>query len=308
MIKYKKSIKDKIKNFITKKIAKRSRWAIGLYNSSLDNLFNPKPSPNNPILTYKDITDCNASFVADPFLVKEGNIIYCFFEIKDRTLNRGVIGVATSKDGKNFNYQKIVLREDFHLSYPAIYKVDNQYYMLPEIGESREIRIYKAVNFPYEWELDKVLLRGKYWADATLYFHKNIWYLFVSTNKHDSLEIYYSKEINGNYLPHKQNPIYTNNPKTSRLGGIIFDYQNHIYRTAQECTTEYGEALYLLEIEELTPTIFREKMVKILFAPQSGLKWNAKKMHHFSFVKYQDRYIITTDAEGYKLSIHSLSL
>ena len=287
----------KIKNFFTKFIAKRSKWSIGIYQTK--ELLNP-PKVIPQTITNKNIDNLNASFVADPFLFKHNNKIYCFFEIKDKDKNKGVIGYSESIDGINFKYKNVILEEKYHLSYPNIYKINNEIYMIPEIGESREIRIYKAVNFPDKWIYYKTILKGKYWADPTLFFYNNKWYLFVSENTHNTLYIYISNSFDGEYTPHPLNPIYSNNKKFARCGGNIFKYNNLILRPAQDCSKRYGEKLYLMKIDKLSPTEYKETFYKTLFKPIGGKKWNAKKMHHFSFIPYKDKYLVATDGEGFK--------
>ena len=59
--------------------------------------------------------------VADPFMVFENGTWYMFFEAMNDFESRGVIGLATSEDGLSWQYQKIILNESFHLSYPYVF-------------------------------------------------------------------------------------------------------------------------------------------------------------------------------------------
>ncbi len=294
-------MKSFIKNEFAKIIAKRSQWAVSLYQANKDNPFEPKKIDNikYPLISAEDINDCNASFVADPFLVKSNNQFYLFFEIKNDDINRGVIGVASSQDGLNYNYEKIVLQESFHLSYPAVYNINNQWFMIPETGESNEVRIYTTNNFPYDWKLQKTLLKGRNFADATIIFHKNTWYLFVSDDTHTLLEIYYSDKFYGEYKPHSKNPIYQNK-KIARPAGHLFKFNNKLYRFSQDCSRRYGEKVNMFEITKLTPFEYEEKFIKHIFEPIAGINWNAKKTHHICYLELEDKYLIATDGEGFK--------
>ena len=73
-----------------------------------------------------------------------------FFEAADTT-GKGHIGLATSPDGLQWTYDRIVLTESFHLSYPYVFKYDGIYYMIPETYHANSIRVYQATNFPYDW-------------------------------------------------------------------------------------------------------------------------------------------------------------
>lgn len=113
------------------------------------NLIDP-PGITNPVLTAGDVTDRDAEFVADPFMFHEDGPWYMFFEVFDRAALRGDISLASSLDGLHWTYDRIVLDESFHVSYPYVFKAGNRYYMIPETNELDEVRIYKAKNFPYQ--------------------------------------------------------------------------------------------------------------------------------------------------------------
>ena len=293
-------MKNLIKNEIAKIIAKRSQWSISLYQADKSNPFEPQKINNikYPLLTAKDVTDCNASFVADPFLVKNDKF-YLFFEIKNDDTNKGVIGVASSKDGFNYNYEKIVLEENFHLSYPAIYHINNQWFMIPETGENNDVRIYTTDNFPYDWKFQKTLLKGRNFADSTIIYYDNMWYLFVSDDTHTVLEIYYSDKFDGEYKPHLKNPIYKNK-QIARPAGYLFQFNDKIYRFSQDCSRRYGEKVNMFEITKLNPFEYEEKFIKHIFTPNAGINWNAKKTHHICYLELEDKYLIVTDGEGFK--------
>ena len=74
-------------------------WSIGIYegNSSLN--FYDSKHIKNPVLTKESVTDVQASFVADPFMVRENNTCYMFFEVMNRRTHHADIGLATSEDG-----------------------------------------------------------------------------------------------------------------------------------------------------------------------------------------------------------------
>ncbi|HHH19371.1 MAG TPA: hypothetical protein ENK86_02495 [Campylobacterales bacterium] len=293
---------DIIKKIALKLIGKKTPWSIGIVSiAKAEALALDAVVPMQPAITASQVTDCHASFVADPFLIKKDETIYCFFEIKDKTKNKGVISVSYSEDGIHFTYKGIVLEEPFHLSYPSIYMVDGEYYMIPESSENGEVRLYKAKKFPYEWAYQKTLLSGKDWVDATVTHHEGRWYMFVSQSDNQSLYIYHSDRFDGAYQPHPLNPIYSDNRYDARPGGSILHHQNKLYRFGQDCHRRYGERLYLLEIETLSPTAYQEKRIKSILSGQSGFRWNARKMHHACYLDIGDNYLVAMDGEGYRL-------
>jgi hypothetical protein len=113
------------------------RWSIGIYagNSPFD--LSTPDNLKNPVITARDITDVTADFVADPFMIRENNKWHMFFEVMTR---KGEIGLAQSSDGLHWDYRQIVLREPFHLSYPYVFKWNDDYYMIPEANQT-EMRL-----------------------------------------------------------------------------------------------------------------------------------------------------------------------
>src|SRR5215217_5206418 len=83
-------------------------WAIGIYTGDSPLCLSPPIGIRNPVLTYNDISDARAIFVADPFIVIENDIWYMFFEVMNEQSDRGEIGLSVSKDGLRWEYRQIV--------------------------------------------------------------------------------------------------------------------------------------------------------------------------------------------------------
>jgi hypothetical protein len=137
----------------------------------------------NPVLTALDVTDVQASFVADPFIFYENNTWYMFFEVYIPGVNRGDIGLATSWNGLHWMYEGIVLSEGFHHSYPLVFKYNDSYYMVPESYQIQEVRIYEAYNFPYDWNYIATIVSGRGFVDPSIFRYNNKWWMFVSDTR-----------------------------------------------------------------------------------------------------------------------------
>ena len=105
-------------------------WSIGIYTG--DSPFRLREVANNPVLRNTDVSDIEAEFVADPFMLRTDDRWYMFFEVLHRETQRGVIALATSDDGFNWKYEQVVLEEPFHLSYPYVFDWQGERYMVPE--------------------------------------------------------------------------------------------------------------------------------------------------------------------------------
>ena len=68
-----------------------------------------------------------------------------FFEIWNWQKKQGEIGLASAADLRGpWHYERVVLVEDFHLSYPCVIEADGQRYMVPESHDAGGVRLYRA--------------------------------------------------------------------------------------------------------------------------------------------------------------------
>lgn len=265
---------------ITKSIFQgRQIYSIGIYSGS-DNLnLHPHPLAVNPVINYNDITDASTIAVADPFMVKNGSAWYMFFEVINEDSGRGEIGLAISEDAIKWQYEKIILKEPFHLSYPYVFESNGTYYMIPESEEAGAIRLYKCKKFPFAWSFDSVLVKGRY-CDPSIFNYNNMWYMFASEGT-ETLRLFYSKNITGPWTEHPNSPIIKENPNTARPGGRVLVIDKKIYRYAQDDYPNYASGVRAFEIYALSETDYSEREVeKSPILSPSGTGWNASGMHH----------------------------
>lgn len=259
-------------------------YAIGIYRIHDDKgkfTALPHPEVNNPVLTGQSITDKKARFVADPFVVHEENGYYMFFEAVIN--NVGSIALATSMDGLKWKYDKVVVSENFHLSYPCVFKWENTYYMIPESGQDLSVRLYKAEKFPERWKFVKKMIEGDMFADSTILYFQNTWWLFTCTNENQTLWLYFSSSPDGEWIKHPQSPIVKRDNRKARPGGHLINWKGRLLRIAQCDQPNYGYSLRAFEITHLSPRDYEERELQedpILVASMKG--WNADGMHQLS--------------------------
>ncbi len=266
-------------------IGQKKKYSIGLYEGRTPFELKPSPKVHNPILTKFDVHDVRASFVADPFIVKEKGLYYLFMEVKSkRKRDLGEIAVASGESLTTLKYDRIVLREDFHLSFPLTFKNGERWYMLPESGADHAVRLYESDRFPYDWKRKRTLLEGKRYADPVLFRHDGLWWLLVSDEDRKSLELWYAETLDDDFTEHPKSPLYTGDKSRYRNAGRILFYQKRLYRFSQDCSHYYGEKVDAWEITRLDKTAFTEQKVKTVLKP-SGKGWNAKQMHQVDYLE-----------------------
>jgi hypothetical protein len=261
---------------------RHDNWSIGLYTGLDPFSLKADPQVKNPVIAAADVSDFKADFVADPFLIRGDDAWYMFVEVLDRTTQLGVISYASSPDGLNWTYQKEVLRENFHLSYPFVFQWQGDHYMVPETGQANAIRLYKAKQFPDQWEFVQTLVEGDHFVDATPFEHEGRWWMFAAHSPEwDHLRLFMAESPLGPWQEHPSSPVLSGDMSVSRPGGRVIALNNCLYRLAQDCTGSYGRQLHLREITSLTPTHYAERpALDRALLTGSGQGWNRGGMHH----------------------------
>ena len=254
-------------------------WSIGIYAGRSPLELAPHPALENPVLRAADVHDLDALFVADPFMVRSGERWSMFFEILERSSERGVIGLASSDDGLRWRYEQVVLREEFHLSYPMVFEHEGQHYMVPETLGADCVRLYQADPFPLRWRHVADLVEGQH-ADSTLFVHGGRWWMFTCSKpyQNDTLRLYTADALLGPWREHPRSPLIVGDTTHARPGGrVIVDERGRLLRFAQDCSVLYGQALAAFEIVELDEQRYAERELGRVLGPGSG--WSALGMH-----------------------------
>lgn len=158
-----------------------------------------------------------------------------------------------------------VLKADFHLSHPFLFKWRGELYLLPESSRNRTVEVYRCRKFPDEWELYTRLFEGVKAVDTTIVQVEGTWWLFANiaeegSSSNDELWLYYASCPFGPWVSHQENPVVSDVSRARPAGGI-FLHGGSFYRPSQNCSVGYGYAITLNRILELTPETYREEPV-----------------------------------------------
>lgn len=216
---------------------------------------------------YKKITPPKDKFWADPHILQRDDKYYVYFEEYLYDTGKGHISVLTIDEAGNYSEPTTVLSTDYHLSYPFVFEYEGTTYMVPESIEDKTIQLYECKEFPHKWEHKQNLQDDIEAADATLFEHDGMWWMFANiaeqegSSIHDELHIFYADSpLSTDWKPHSMNPVVSD-CKTARPAGKIFNENGRIYRPSQNCSVRYGYGFNLNEIELLTTTEYKEKTV-----------------------------------------------
>ncbi len=282
----------------------RSDWAIGIYTGDTPYSLSAPRNIRNPVITAADVSDIPAQLVADPFLVREQDTWYMFFEVMNEQTDQGDIALATSADGLRWRYDRVVLDEPFHLSYPFVFEWEGAYYMIPETSGANAVRLYRATEFPTQWTLVGTLMEGSPYLDSVVVRFEDRWWLFTTpTHDNDMLRLYYADELLGPWVEHPQSPIVAGDANIARPAGRFILQDGRIIRYAQDDEPGYGNQVLAFEITELTTTTYEERLVSEESVLDPGdTRWNRRGMHHVDPHQIDGaRWLAAVDGKGVRL-------
>lgn len=223
-------------------------------------------------------------FWADPFLWSRQGRHHVFLEEYPYADARGVISVMEiDAQGVSLGPAKPIIERPYHLSYPYLFEVDGELYMVPEQKAARRVELFHCVEYPNRFVPVATWFKGVRMVDVTVFQHEERWWLFCAVKEKglrydESLCAFYTDHpVTGTWSPHPMNPLVKDIRK-GRPGGRVFkDQQGRLLRPSQDCGPHYGAGLNLSLIEELTPTSFRESTLWHLSGEAAG-GWRG--LHH----------------------------
>ena len=267
------------------------RIAIGESPMDLSSLDGPNACTLGPDI----VTDLDALFIADPFVIIHHDRAWVFFEAMENKSRKGVICAAWSEDGLAWTYHGRVLEEAFHLSYPQVVKHDNEIWMIPESCHDYSVRLYRSDSFPDKWTHVETLLSGYCFCDNTVFQMDDSWWLYSSIGN-DHLNLYQSKSLCGPWLPHTQNPVVRSGPRDSRMAGPTIYHDEKLIRVAQDCVEKYGHFVRGYKVETLSTNDYSERELanSPLLYP-SPKSWKKNGCHHLAQIPFNGKWLILSD-------------
>jgi hypothetical protein len=229
---------------------------------------------------------------ADPFLFEHADRLYIFLEIAYKE-GHGEITAFCTNDLQRIEHLGVILSKPFHLSFPFVFGEALSVYMVVESKKADKVSLYQFEAFPFELREVRTLLRGSF-VDTHLFKSEDTWYLFTTSN--DKLYLYFADDfLSGEFHVHPASPI-TGDKRISRSGGSILNLGGRLYRVAQDCSTDYGQNVSLIEIKALSPSIYEESITVEKVFPLNN-SWDARGAHHLNVCKFRDKTIIVADGK-----------
>lgn len=279
--------------------AAKSAWSIGIYTGPSPFELSAPENVSNPVLTAAEVTDFKADILAHPFMVVTDSMYYLFFTVKYGATDEGGIGLAQSRNGFDWKYKRLVIKEPFVQSYPYVFRWKNDYYLIPEAHTKTSVRLYRATDFPEKWTYQGDLISGDHFISASVVHYDNRWWMFVAPKGNHTLRLFFASELTGTWTEHPLSPVVEKDLNIARPGGRLLVLEGTLYRMGQDCHPTYGNQVHAFKITEISTTAYQEKMIEIPLVKASSKGWNAEAMHHVDLHQIgKNKWIAAVDALG----------
>jgi hypothetical protein len=169
-----------------------------------------------------------------------------------------------------------------------LFQLHVQIYMMPEGSKKGDLRLYKALEFPLQWKMEKVLIH-KPLVDASIVEYKGQYWIFASdfkrfgAQKNGELEIWCAPTPLGPWHQHRDNPVVNGGKSLgARSGGRPFVWEGNLYRFGQDCGDSYGRRVRAFHVITLTEDEFVEVEVPLGIeeSKKGRYAWNGLRYHH----------------------------
>lgn len=260
---------------LTSHLATRAREkALTLDTWSIAYRFGGEDAFDGSLEGFHRLTPPAGWFWADPFPIERDGKHWIFFEELPKGARKAHISVVeVDRAGKASKPVK-VLERDYHLSYPFLVEEGGELFMIPETADNHTVEIYRCVEFPAKWQLERVLLEGTCCVDATLHREDGLWWMFANAaapgaDLNDELHIFSAETLLGEWKPHRRNPVKSD-VRGSRPAGRLFRRGDGLYRPGQICTPLYGAGIALQRVTRLTPDEYAEEEATRIVPTDAG--------------------------------------
>jgi hypothetical protein len=225
------------------------------------------------------------AFRADPFGLWEEGKLHIFVEAFDYRSLKGSIELLIYDETFNLLGREMVLSKNWHLSYPFVFRAEDEIWMLPEAGRAGEITLYRAKPFPSHWvPAGTIPISGA--LDATPLFHDGRWWLFYATaprakGSAGELHLAFADRLSGPWRLHPLNPVRRGLESTRPAGTPLVHRSGQIDLPVQDCSRTYGGGIRRLTIHRLDEDRFEAEDSRWL-GPSPGLQPYIDGLHTLS--------------------------
>lgn len=228
---------------------------------------------------YRSLTVPEGAWVADPFLYAVNGDHYLFVEFYESKKGQACLAYYKIIAGEAV-FQGKVIEQPYHMSYPCVFEYNGEHYMIPETSANQTVDLYRATQFPTQWEKVKTLLSGKRYVDTTVIKRENE-YRAISYRKSQQgwvLDVFALdlKQYTMTLLDSVQYASNIGRP----AGGFL--QEEVLLRPAQNCVNKYGENLILYQVDQWTSDTYQEHEIQQISAQDFPFHGKVDRIHTYN--------------------------
>lgn len=270
---------------VIKKIWTKS-WALGLVEGGVSTILSRNEYPVHWVKMPKD------RWFADPFILDvTDSEIRLLVEDFEYAKGKGCISLLhISRKNWRIRKRNVLLELPTHLSFPSILRRNGDIYVYPENCLSGKLDMYRYDIESETLSFYKTLCNDAIWDSViTTDFGEPL--LFTAKRDDYHLDIFKWNTEKEQFFFWQS--VVSDSPN-SRMGGLLFRYEDSICYPAQDCSKGYGCAIDVKKIEfDSNDKTFRFSLIKKLLSPHPRMRLG---MHTLN--EYKGFAVI--DVQGYR--------
>ncbi len=200
-------------------------------------------------------------FLADPCIVFRDGQHWLFYEDYDWSRRLGSVCVAAIEPDGSIRDARVVLSTPYHLSFPHVFALGDDMFMIPETKGREQIVLFRARRFPDEWVEEAVLL-DQAAVDTCVHQQDGHWFMFTSVVESRSQAcahvLLQSTTLTSGWSLHPA-AVLSTELNGIRSAGPLFRDAGRLIRPVQGVVHGYGTGLELREVTALTSDQFSER-------------------------------------------------
>ena len=109
---------------------------------------------DSDLLSFQRIPFDETCWYADPILVTRNDETYLFMESFDMRTQLGSIAMARFGEDGVLSKPQVIIRENYHMSFPMVFSWNDCLYMIPETCGNRSLNLYRCQGDITKWTLE----------------------------------------------------------------------------------------------------------------------------------------------------------
>jgi len=227
-------------------------------------------------------------WAADPFVISLGDRDLVFAEMAGISSRKGDIYCLDLR-AKKKKWIKCI-RSSFHMSFPNVFGIGNDYFMVPETAHDNTVSLYRAISMPSLWAKERVLFTDSFnfhpvdnvYIPSPRGPFTDSFLSYIKKDQQNCLALF--KKTEGVFHP---SVVLSDCNHQLRPAGQIFSYNDELFYPSQDCETSYGHGL-IINAFKMSPDggsfevrkLFEIQPVDII---ESGLSRNCVGVHTYNF-------------------------